>query len=234
MEKNQSPHERHIRIGKHLKNAVYAANDGIITTFAVVAAAAGGALSLTTILIIGLSNLVADGFSMATGNYLGTRSERDFYKKEEAEEWEEVRQAPDDERREVRDILAAKGYAGADLDEMTRLVTSNPAYWIRFMMQEELRLPTPEEELPVRSSIVTFFSFVIAGSIPLLPYVFLGARASFWGAAASTGAALFVIGMLRGYFSKTSWILLGLEMLALGGFAAAVAYGVGAGVRMLL
>ncbi|MFY9463123.1 MAG: VIT1/CCC1 transporter family protein, partial [Candidatus Sungiibacteriota bacterium] len=90
MEK-QNHHEQHIRAGRYLKDVVYAANDGMVTTFAVVAATIGGALSPATILIVGLANLFADGFSMASGNFLGTRSEQEFYKKEEAEEWEEVR-----------------------------------------------------------------------------------------------------------------------------------------------
>jgi len=234
MKKNKNPHEQHIRVGRYLKDAVYAASDGIVATFAIVAAAVGGGLAPGIILIIGVADMIAEAISMAAADYLGTRSERDFYKKEEAEEWEEVRREPEDERREVRGILAGKGYAGRDLDEMTRLITANRDYWIRFMMQEELKLPTPEDESPIRSSMVTFFSFMVAGSIPLLPYVLFGARASFFWAAASTGAALFVVGVLRGYFSKTSWILLGLEMLAVGGFASGVAYGIGAMIRVFL
>ena len=73
------PHERHIRIGRDLKDAVYGANDGVITTFAVVAATVGGALNPATILIIGIANLLADGFSMATGKYLGTISPHTFF-----------------------------------------------------------------------------------------------------------------------------------------------------------
>lgn len=234
MEKSKNPHERHIRVGRYLKDAVYAASDGIVATFAIVAAAVGGGLAPGVILIVGVADMIAEAISMAAADYLGTRSERDFYKKEEAEEWEEVRLQPEDEKREVREILAGKGYTGPDLDEMTRLITANHAYWIRFMMQEELKLPTPEDESPLRSSVVTFLAFMVAGSIPLLPYVLFGVRASFFWAAVSTGVALFIVGVLRGYFSKTSWILLGLEMLAVGGFAAAVAYGVGAGIRLII
>lgn len=233
MEKIYNPHEQHIRVGRYLKDVVYAANDGIITTFAVVAATVGGALNPATILILGIANLFADGFSMATGNYLGTRSAHDFYAKEEAEEWEEVRERPDEEEREVRDILAAKGYDGKDLDDLTRLITLKKEYWVRFMMQEELRLPAPDDASPIQSSSITFFAFVIAGSIPLLPYVFFGDRATFFLAAASTGLALFGVGALRTYFSRQSWVLLGLQMLAVGGAAAAIAYVVGAAIRLI-
>lgn len=226
--------ERHIRLGRYIKDAVYAANDGIVTTFAVVAATVGGALSPATILIVGIANLFADGFSMASGNYLGMRSERDLYEREEAEEKKEVKQIPDEERQEVRGILVKKGYSGRDLEEMTRLITAREEYWIRFMMQEELKLHNPEDESPVRSGSATFISFVLAGSIPLLPYVLFGAEASFLSAAASTAAALFIVGALRAYFSRQSWFILGFEMLLVGGSAAAIAYGIGFLLRSII
>lgn len=233
-QKIPSPHERHIRIGRHLKDAVYGANDGIITTFAVVAATVGGGLPPATILIIGIANLLADGFSMATGNYLGTKSEQDFYKKEEAEEWEEVRNTPEEERTEVRMILAAKGYEGNDLDDLLRLITSREQFWIDFMMREELQLHAPKDESAIRSALVTFGTFVIAGSVPLFPYLVFRGATSFLMVSAATGLALFVIGSLRAYFSKEPWWLLGFGMLGAGGLAAGIAYGVGAVIGLMV
>lgn len=233
-QKISSPHERHIRIGRYLKDAVYGANDGIITTFAVVAATVGGGLSPTTILIIGIANLLADGFSMATGNYLGTKSEQDFYKKEEAEEWDEVRNSPDEERAEVRAILAAKGYEGKDLDDLLRLITSREQFWIDFMMREELQLYASKDESAMRSALVTLCAFVAAGSVPLLPYLFFRGAASFLMVSAATGIALFLIGSLRAYFSRNPWWYLGFEMLMAGGLAAGIAYGVGALIGLMV
>lgn len=234
MEKMQNPHERHIRVGRYLKDVVYAANDGVVTTFAVVAATVGGALSPATILIVGIANLFADGFSMATGNFLGTRSEQEFYKKEEAEEWEEVRARPEEERAEVREILAAKGYAGQELDDLLRLMTSRGQFWVDFMMREELQMYAPKGESALRSATVTFLSFIAAGSIPLIPYLLFRGEASFVLVCAATAVTLFIIGALRAYFSRQSWFLLGCEMLAAGGSAAIIAYGVGAAIRALV
>jgi len=233
-EQNQILRERHVRVGRHLKDVVYAANDGIVTTFAVVAATVGGALSPLTILVVGIANLLADGFSMASGDYLGSKSEEDFYAKEEAAEYREVREKPDEEREEIRGILVRKGYRGADLEEMVRLVTANKTMWVDLMMRDELGMQKPGGASPLQSAALTFVSFITAGSIPLLPYVLFGVHASFFWTAASAGAALFAVGALRGYFSKTSWVLLGLEMFAVGGFAAGMAYGVGAAIRSLV
>ncbi|MEK7082460.1 MAG: VIT1/CCC1 transporter family protein, partial [Patescibacteria group bacterium] len=226
--------ERHIRTGRYLKDIIFGANDGIITTFAVVAATVGGGLSPATILIVGFANLFADGFSMATGNYLGTKSEIDFYKKEEAEEYREVKEIPEKERQEIRDILSAKGYAGADLEQMTTLICSNEKFWVDFMMREELNLNNPEGASPMINGLITFAAFVGAGVIPLLPYLALGADASFRSAVVFTAAALFAVGALRHFFSRASWFVLGLEMLAVGGTAAGIAYGIGFAIKTMV
>lgn len=226
---NAREREKHVRLGRYIKDVVYAANDGIVTTFAVVAATVGGALSPLTILIVGVANLFADGFSMASGDYLGSKSEEDFYAKEEAEEYREVREHPDDERTEIRDILARKGYRGSDLEEMARLVTANKTMWVDLMMHDELGMQKPGGgESPLQSAMLTFVSFVAAGSIPLLPYIFWGVEAPFRIAVFGTAVVLFVIGALRSVFSGRSWIFCGLEMLLVGGSAAALSYAIGA------
>lgn len=226
--------EKHVRAGRYLKDVVYAANDGIVTTFAVVAATVGGSLSPLTILIVGIANLFADGFSMASGDYLGSKSEADFYAKEEVAERLRIRQQPDTERAEVRDILAKRGYAGADLEEMTRLATAHEDMWVDFIMHEKLDMASPGDESPIESAAFTFGSFIIAGSIPLLPYILMGIGAPFGIAIAGTAGALFLIGALRSFFSQSSWIFCGFEMLVIGGSAAALSYGIGATLAALV
>ncbi|TSD04128.1 MAG: hypothetical protein Greene071436_185 [Parcubacteria group bacterium Greene0714_36] len=225
---NAAEREKHVSIGRYIKDVVYAANDGIVTTFAVVAATVGGSLAPITILIVGIANLFADGFSMASGDYLGSKSEEDFYVKEEAEEYREVRERPDDERKEIKSILARKGYRGTDLEEMIRLVTINKTMWVDLMMHDELGMQKPRGQSPLQSAVLTFISFIVAGSIPLLPYIFWGTDTPFRIAVAGTAAALFAVGATRSVFSSRSWIASGLEMLAVGGSAAALSYGIGA------
>lgn len=219
--------EGHISFGQYLKDVVFGANDGIITTFAVVAGVAGADLSAAIVLIVGFANLIADGFSMATGNYLGTKSEKEFYEKEERREQQEIREMRPEELSEIRGVLIKKGYSGDDLEKMVSLISSNEKFWIDFMMHEELGLLAPSLESPVKHAIATFISFVAAGMIPLLPYLLPGIGNSFLVAASFSGIALFVIGALRKYFSNRSWFVSGLEMLFIGGFAAVVAYFVG-------
>jgi len=224
--------ERHIILGQYLKDMVFAANDGVVTTFAVVAGVVGADLSITVILIIGLASLLADGFSMATGNYLGTKSEQDLYKMEERLEKEEIKKFPEHERQEIREILAEKGYQGEDLEKIVQLISSNERLWTDFMMHNELELYSPAGESPVRHALATFLAFVVAGSIPLLPYFF--GNGQFAVAAVFSGIALFTVGALRKFFSDRSWLISGLEMLLVGGSAAVIAYGIGALIKAFL
>lgn len=219
--------EKHIRIGKYLKDIVFAANDGIITTFAVVAGVAGADLAPAIILIIGFANLIADGFSMAAGNYLGTKSEKEFYQKEAAIEAQEIEETPEKEKEEIRKILAERGYADEDLTKMEALISSNKNFWVDFMMHEEIGLFAPKTESPLKNGLATFIAFILAGAVPIIPYLVIGGGGSFSISIIFSATALFTIGALRKFFSQRSWILSGLEMLFVGGFAATIAYLIG-------
>lgn len=219
----------HARFGSFLKDAVFGANDGIISTFAVVAAVAGAALSPITVVIVGFANLFADAFSMATSNYLGTKSDLALYRREREIEKREVEEIPKEEESEIRKILIEKGYWGDDLEQMVRLMMKNKKFWVDFMMSEELGFSPVRGIKPLRSGLVTFFSFVIAGFLPISPYLFADGtgQGTFLWSLAATAFALFVVGSLRSFFTGKYWFLSGLEMLFFGGIAATIAYGVG-------
>ncbi len=156
-------------IGRYIKDIIYGANDGIVTTFAVVAGSVGAGLSARVILILGFSNLLADGFSMGAGNFLGSRSEK------------EVAQA------------AGEKYVKSAF--------------------------TP--------AVLTFCSFVVAGALPLLPFV-VGNGGNFTWAMLTTATALFTVGATLGAMvMHRHWVLWGLEMLFVGGIASTIAYVIG-------
>lgn len=166
---------------KLLKAAVYGANDGIITTFAVVAGVAGANLPANIVIILGIANMIADGFSMAVGDFLGEKSEQHLRHRQTGEEIEKK-------------------------------------LW--------------------KTGLVTFVSFVVAGTFPLLPYFlnFFGINIPdvhrFALSIFCTVAILFFVGSLRTVFIKGSWIRNGLEILGIGAVAAAVAYGLGLAVSV--
>ena len=123
-----------------IQDFVYGATDGSVTTFAVVAGVVGAALSPSIILILGFANLFADGFSMAIGNYLGTKSQKEYIEKErKREEWE-IENLVEQEKQEIRDIYTKKGFKDELLDEIVNVITARRKVWIDTMMREELGL----------------------------------------------------------------------------------------------
>lgn len=156
----------------YVRELIYGANDGIITTFAVVAGVTGGGLPLRVVLIIGAANLLADGLSMAVGNYLSIRAHES--------------------------VLEAQAL--------------------------------PEEEAsPLRHGAATFLAFVLAGAVPLVPYMVPRLSIDRLGSSiALTFLALFAVGASRALIANVRWWRAGLEMLGLGAVVAAVAYGSGA------
>ncbi|OHA48291.1 MAG: hypothetical protein A2991_01330 [Candidatus Terrybacteria bacterium RIFCSPLOWO2_01_FULL_58_14] len=233
MTSSVSPHteriERHRAGGGVIRDIVYGAHDGTITTFAVVAGAVGASLDHRVVLILGFANLVADALSMGLGNFLGTKSEQDFIKAERAEEEREVEEKPEEEKEEVRAIYRKKGLEGELLEQAVAVIIADKGRWVDTMMREELNLPSEHELHPVRNGLLTFASFVAAGFVPLAAYLIPGiGEMVFPLAIAFAGTTLFTVGAARIFITGGRWWLAGMEMLAVGALAAISAYGIGA------
>jgi len=227
---------QHHGASRYLKDAVYGANDGIITTFAIVAGVAGAGLSSATVLLLGTASLVADGFSMAVSSWLSTKSEREVYQRERfVEEWE-LRNRRASELTEMRKMLTEKGYSPIEAKTLSDLLVKNKDLWLDVMMREELQLSGAHALEPLRGALTTFFAFVVAGSIPLFSYIFFPSHHPnlFFTASLFTAIALFVAGSLRSNFVKRRALFSGFEMLIVGGIAAVIAYTIGAFIKTLI
>lgn len=119
-----------------IENYVYGAIDGAVTTFAIMTGVIGASLSPSIIVILGFANLLADGFSMAIGNYLAIKTQNEFIQRErKREEWE-IDNRIDEEKQEIRDIYSKKGFKEDLLEEIVRIITSRRKVWIDTMMRE--------------------------------------------------------------------------------------------------
>ncbi len=212
----------------YISEFVYGGIDGAITTFAVVAGAAGADAGLYWVLIFGFANLIADGFSMSVGNYFSVKADHDNFEKHKAIEYWEIEHLREREIQEIRDIYANKGFKGELLEQVVDVITSNKDVWVDTMMKEELEM-SKEGKTPLMTAFATFLSFNIVGIIPLLAYLF----ASFMDikednlfliSCLFTGAALLVVGYLKSIVTEKPWIKGMLETLLLGGLAAFLAY----------
>lgn len=209
----------------YLRDLVYGGIDGTVTTFAIMAGVVGADLSAGVVIVLGIANLLADGFSMAAANYSSTKTEIEEYEQIRRMEERHVDLAPEGEREEIRQIFRAKGFEAEALDSAVEVITEHRELWIDTMMTEEHGMP-PINRSPVRSALYTFLAFVLCGSVPILAYL-LGLSDPLPVAMAMTGATFFAIGSLRSRWSPTPWWRAGLETLAIGMAAAGVAFVVG-------
>ena len=215
----------------YLRDLIYGGIDGSVTTFAIVTGVVGAHLSPAIILILGFANLVADGFSMAASNFLGTKAEHDDMKHIEAIEQRHINLAPEGEREEVRQIFAGKGFEGDDLNRVVELITADRHRWVRTMLTEEYGLPA-QARSPWLAAMSTFSAFIVCGLVPLIPFL-LGTSEPLWASIFLTGAVFFVIGSVKSSWSTVSWWRSGVSTLLVGGAAAALAYAIGITLRDL-
>ncbi len=221
----------------YLKDSIYGAIDGAVTTFAVVSSVAGAGLASGIVIILGLANLLADGFSMAAGNFLGTRAENQAARRARREEEEEIDAHPEGEREEIRQIFAGKGFEGDTLEKVVDVITADKRQWVEVMLQEEHGV-APVRPSPVKAALATFMAFLVIGAIPLAAYIANLVNpdlvpSPFLPACLLTGIAFFAVGTLKSRFVDQHWALGGAETLGVGALAASIAYGIGVLLRPL-
>lgn len=215
----------------YLRDWIYGGIDGSVTTFAVVSGVAGARLSTWIILVMGFANLLADGFSMAASNFLGTKAEHEDLQRLEEVENRHIDLDPEGEKEEVRQIFEQKGFGGKDLKRIVELVTSERERWVRTMLTEEYGLPHAVRS-PWIAALTTFSSFVICGLVPLLPYLFKLTTHALTLSLIMIGAVFFAIGSVKSRWSTSPWLRSGFVTLLVGAIAAGLAYAAGVILRV--
>ena len=221
--------------GTYLKSIVYGGLDGIITTFAVVSGVAGAELGAQVIVILGVGNLLADGFSMGIGDYLSTKSEREYYDREAQRQAWEIEHVPEGQRAELRALYLEHGYSAHEAEQLVEVQTHTQARWVNAMMREELGM-SRDATNPMAHAVATFTAFVIAGSLPLLVYLVglvfpVATTTAFITSMVLSALALFGLGAAKVFVTQRNPFRSGFEMFVVGGLAAVVAYVVGAGLK---
>ena len=221
---------------QYVGDIIYGGLDGIITTFAIVSGVAGAQLESGIILVLGLANLIADGFSMAAGAYLSLKSEQAYYDKEQERELWEVENFPKGEKQEMHLIYLQQGYTPEEAAQLVDIKSREPKRWVDAMMIDELRM-TRDDRKPMLSGLTTFISFIIAGSVPLLIYLVglvVDVPSSFEISILLSALALFGLGTAKVRITLQNPFQSGFEMLVVGGLASGVAYAIGALLRNLI
>lgn len=235
--KSTKSEEGHQEEGGFLKPIIFGGLDGILTSFAIVAGAAGGELSSDVVLILGFSNIFADALSMGVGEFLSSKANNEWVLTEREREVWEFENYPEGEIQEMIDIYIKKGLTEEDATNIVRTMAKYKDFFLDIMMTHELELQVPEENYlmeSIKEGLVMFCSFAFFGALPLLGYVFIPLILPEWGAdhlfitaCIVTGVVLFFMGSVKSYVSSQHWLQAGLETLVLGGCCATVAYTIG-------
>lgn len=231
--------EMHQREGDNLKSIIFGGLDGILTSFAIVAGAAGGDLTSQVVMILGFSNILADALSMGVGEFLSSKAHNEWVLSERKREAWEMENYPEGEVEEMIDIYTSRGMSREDATTCITTMAKYKDFFIDVMMMEELNLQLPEDDHikeSFREGVVMFCSFAIFGAFPLLGYVIVpwlfpevegDEEALFVVACCVTAIVLFVMGSVKSVFSAAHWFMSGMETLLLGGACASLAYTIG-------
>lgn len=219
---------------ENLRQIIYGGNDGIVTTFAVVAGFAGARaegtveIGLIAVIIFGFANLFADATSMGLGEFLSSRSESDVYRATRHREKQLLETNPEAEFDEVVSLLKLKGLSDDDANKLAIELGKHPELTLDFMMTYEFGLPDPSDGNPIIKALHTFVSFLVFGFIPLSPYTFgIPLDQAFSLSVSATALALTLLGLFRWFVTREQIFRCVFETLAVGGTCAFVAYGVG-------
>jgi len=229
--------EEHKEEGGILKPMIFGGLDGILTSFAIVAGAAGGGLSSKVVLILGFSNIFADALSMGVGEFLSSKAENEWILSERRRECWELENYPEGEIQEMIEIYTERGMSSEDAEMVVKTMSKYKDFFVDIMMTHELELHVPEDDHvyeSFREGVVMFSSFAFFGSLPVLGYVIIPAlypaldeEYLFKCACVITAFVLFFLGSVKSTFCASSWIVSGSETLILGGACAALAFTIG-------
>jgi predicted membrane protein (TIGR00267 family) len=211
----------------NLRNLILGMQDGLVNVLGIVLGIAIGTMSSNIVLLAGIVATFAESISMAAVAYTSSKAAKDFYKGHFIEELKSIKEKPEEETNELRQILAEKGFKGELLDRIVDAITSDTTLWAKTMMTDELRLFPEDYEKPVRGSIIVGISAIIGSIVPIVPFVFLSPKDGIIISIVLSAVALFIIGALKGKQTLGSWKRSGIEMALIGLFAALAGYMIG-------
>ena len=221
------------RLGR-LREVVFGAQDGLLSTVALVTGVAVAVDNQATILVAGLAAALPGMLSMATGAYLGTRAEQDVQRAEIAREAQELEDNPAEELAELVVLYQREGKTYQEARHLADEIAEDKDLWLRTLVQKELGISPDDTSNPTKDALTMGVAFILAATIPIMPHFFLegGTAIAVSIAAALTG--LFILGVGKGRLVQRSPLLQGLEILVIGAISAGIGFGLGGLIPRLI
>jgi VIT1/CCC1 family predicted Fe2+/Mn2+ transporter len=226
LEPPASPHET--RGASIVRPVVFGATDGLVCNLSLIMGVAGAAgEDAHSIVIAGIAGLIAGGFSMAVGEYVSVRSQRDLLDYQIELQRDQLVDTPEQEHRILLEIYRSKGLSHAEADLIVSRILSDPERAIDTFVREEIGLSEQTMGSPVSAGLGSLSAFAIGAFIPLFPFLLLGGAGAFAFSIGGSAVALFAIGLGVSRLTHRHPLRTGLRQVALGGMAAAVTYAIG-------
>ncbi|MSP38177.1 MAG: rubrerythrin family protein [Deltaproteobacteria bacterium] len=213
--------------GGSLRAAVFGINDGLVSNFSLVMGFAGAEAKPEYILLAGVAGLLAGSFSMAAGEYVSVRAQRELFEQQIAMEQQELEMSPKEEEEELALIYQAKGIPEVDAHLMARRIIANPRTAIDTLAREELGLDPSQLGSPWVAAGSSFVAFIVGALVPVLPFLVTSGTNASVASAILSCLALFAVGALLSIFTARGPLFSGFRMLAIGLVASLITYGVG-------
>jgi len=203
-----------------IREAIFGAQDGLVSTLAVVSTVAGASAERLPVLIAGIATGLAGVFSMAAGEYMSSKSQREIFAAQISGEREEVLERPGEAEAEMAYMLEEDGLPRDEAAGLARTIAAHPDVLLKTMVEKELGLTGEHAEgSPMQGAVVMGASFGLGAVVPVLVYLLVPIGIATWAAVVASGGVLFGIGVLKSRWTRQPWLRSGLEILVLGAFA---------------
>jgi predicted membrane protein (TIGR00267 family) len=224
-----------IRGGGGVRDMIFGANDGLVSTLAFVAGVVGAITNPSIVLLSGVAELFAGTISMAIGSYQSSKSELEVLERESQRKKTKKGKTPEAEKEELIKFYEAEGFKRAEAEAIVDRIAKEKELPSQATTIEQLGLAPKELGNPVKAGVLTGLSFGLAAAVPILPYAFpIGIREALIASVIGTLAALFGVGAMKTIFSRKKWVRSGLEMMIIGACAAAITYIIGTLFSMVI
>jgi VIT1/CCC1 family predicted Fe2+/Mn2+ transporter len=169
---HHSHHEKHSGSSQALRDLVVGLSDGLTVPFALAAGLTGVVTNNSLIVFAGLAEIIAGTISMGLGGFLAGKTEIENYEGEKIREEREIKEIPQEEKEEIRQLLGNYGITPETQEKVAEDLSRNPALWVDFMMRFELGLEKPDPRQATSSALRIGLSYAAGGLVPLSAYLF--------------------------------------------------------------
>lgn len=220
--------------GGNLRAAVFGVNDGLVSNASLIMGVAGASGQNAVIMLSGIAGLLAGAFSMAAGEYLSVRSQREMYEYQIGLEQDELEQYPDEEAAELALIFQARGLEREEARRLSKKLIADPDQALDTLTREELGLNPNELGSPWGAALFSFLAFASGAMVPLLPFLVTTGSTALLSSIGATAVALFAVGATLSLFTGRHALSGGLRMLAIGAAAGGATYLIGKALGVTL